>query len=231
MARTKEVRSAANAGSDERLRLYGVRSESRPGRHEYEFYISRTGDRKEVGALQGALSFSLPITAFLPRARDAMCNEYGRGCYAHREGGPGPLVRLGMIDFRTVQAEGKSIAYALNYKPKGEIGDPVQNESRGTGMGGRIESCCLKDLRRTVGATHMTTTAGLVRYLSAIPGFDDVVGMLASFTDSESRVGQLMRCGIGPADVLEIGEWARRVAGPALARPAHRQSDGAWAKA
>lgn len=211
--RTNGLRNGPSTGTDGHLRVYGIHSARKPDRHEYEFYISYERNRKVLNALQGRISFSLPISAFLPKARDAIRNEYGRGDYAHPDSNARPTVRLGMISFRVAAAGGRNVAYSLNYKPKGEINDPIQIESRGTGMGGHLESLCLNDLRRVAGATHVTTTAGAIRYLSGVRGFEDEVGMLGSFTDSESRLGQLRKCGICPADVVEIGRWARLVSG------------------
>ena len=203
--------SAPEVKTDRHLRVYGIRNARRPGLYEYEFHISPEGNHEALKTLHGRLSFSLPIRAFLPKARDAIRNEYERYAYAHLEGNVKPLVMLGMIDFEVVAVEGKNIAYSLNYKPKGEISAPIQIESRTTGMGGYLEAFCLKNLRRTAGATHMTTTMGAIEYLYKIPGFDDKVKMLESFTTSESRLGQLKKCGIDPMDVVEIGKWTRQV--------------------
>ncbi len=211
--RTDGTRSASEIRTDEHLRVYGIYNNHRQGLYEYEFYISCEGNHKALKALQGRLSFSLSIRTFLPKARDALRSEYARCTYTHSEGSAKPLVRLGMISFKVVAAEGKNIAYSLNYNPKGGIMDPIQIESRDTGMGGYLESLCLKDLRRTAGATHMTTTAGAIEYLSGIPCLADEAEMLRSFTDSESRLGQLKKCGIAQKDIVEIGKWARQVSG------------------
>ncbi|VVB76949.1 Uncharacterised protein [uncultured archaeon] len=200
---------AGGNAADAHLRVYGVRaiSAQRLACATYKFYISREDNRCEVKALPGRLIFALPLNAFVSKGRAAVRNEYARGEYLDSKGDGKYVVTLGRIDFGILASANKNIAYALNYKPKGEISDPIQAESRKTGMGGYLEALCLKDLRRTANATHV----GALEYFSKIPGLDQVEGAIRNASISESRLGQLDKCKIGREDILRIGEWARKI--------------------
>jgi hypothetical protein len=190
------------------LRLYGTHNLNKSGIHEYEFYITPAKGRELE--MIGKKAFSVPISRFEGKARDALANEFER--FKAQGASKKPAVRLGMITFQVTPTEKGNIAYAMNYKPKGEVSDIIQSESRGTGLGGQIEAWCLEHLRKAGKATHVATTEGAQKHFQETGGLEDETETLNSFATSAIRVAHLKKCGIGALEVLPIKEWAFKVA-------------------
>jgi|GEM_PF-3589760 len=185
------------------LRLYGTHKLNKSGIHKYELFVTPSRGMKGLGSI-GNGAFVLPINRFDDKARAALSNEFER----FKQPGltKNPAVRLGEITFQVIPTRMGKVAYPINYKPKGEIRDPIQAESRGTGLGGQIEALCLSHLEKSGKATHVSTTVGLRKYLEETEGYEKYAETLEAFSTSDVRIAHLKKCGIGARDILPINE-------------------------